>query len=224
MCWFRMRILRSFFCHRPVLLYFTREWTVQLYLAVSVLLTQGRVIPDTETKHKPHHIIFHCSIPGCKSTCKRKTDMRYHLRSIHHLNQLSLENELQLCNHEIQPKNNFINTGSLKFVSHLPCDKKAQSSLAPAPLPTSEFSFLKSDPSFISSAIVLSSSVISSLQSFSSSLLPSTVVSSIEPSSIISSAVFSPCPCDIHAPDRGSVSSSSLFHSVPTEEKDLKDL
>lgn len=84
-----------------------------------------------ETKHKPHHIIFHCSIPGCKSTCKRKTDMRYHLRSIHHLNQLSLENQLQLCNHEIQPKNNFIDTGSLKFVSHLPCDKKAQSSLAP---------------------------------------------------------------------------------------------
>lgn len=84
-----------------------------------------------ETKHKPHHIIFHCSIPGCKSTCKRKTDMRYHLRSIHHLNQLSLENQLQLCNHEIQLKNNFIDTGSLKFVSHLPCDKKAQSSLAP---------------------------------------------------------------------------------------------
>lgn len=84
-----------------------------------------------ETKHKPHHIIFHCSIPGCKSTCKRKTDMRYHLRSIHHLNQLSLENQLQLWNHEIQLKNNFIDTGSLKFVSHFPCDKKAQSSLAP---------------------------------------------------------------------------------------------
>lgn len=140
--------------------------------------------------------------------------MRYHLRSIHHLNQLSLENQLQLCNHEIQPKNNFIDTGSLKFVSHLPCPV-IPSTLEPAPLQTSEFSSLTSDPSFISSAIVLSSSVISSLQSFSSSLLPSTVVSSIEPSSIISSAALSPistfvfgsslapsCPCDVRAQDR----------------------
>lgn len=107
-----------------------------------------------------------------------------------------------------------------------------------SPTNMKEFSSLTSDPSFISSAIVSSSSVISSLQSSSSSLLPSTVLSSIEPSSIISSAALSPiytfvfgssvapsCPCDIRASatqTEDSVSSSSSFHSVPTEEKDWK--
>uniref|UniRef100_K1RNA9 Uncharacterized protein n=1 Tax=Magallana gigas TaxID=29159 RepID=K1RNA9_MAGGI len=170
--------------------------------------------------------------------------MRYHLRSIYHLNQLSLENQLQklLCNHEIQPNNNYIDPGSLKFVSHLPCDKSAQSYLStiePAPVPTSEFSSLTSDPSFISSAIVSSSYVISTFQSSSLSLLPSTVVSSIEPSSIISSAALSPiftfvfgssvapsCPCDIRASaateTEDSVSSLSSFHSATAEENDLK--
>lgn len=44
----------------------------------------------SETRQNPHHIIIYCSIPRCKSTCRRKTDMQYHLRSIHHLNQLSI--------------------------------------------------------------------------------------------------------------------------------------
>lgn len=30
----------------------------------------------SETRQKPHHIIIYCSIPRCKSTCRRKTDMR----------------------------------------------------------------------------------------------------------------------------------------------------
>lgn len=31
----------------------------------------------SETRQKPHHIIIYCSIPRCKSTCRRKTDMQY---------------------------------------------------------------------------------------------------------------------------------------------------
>lgn len=45
----------------------------------------------SETRQKPHHVIIYSSIPRCKSTCRRKTDMQYHLRSIHHLNYCCFE-------------------------------------------------------------------------------------------------------------------------------------
>lgn len=75
----------------------------------------------TRYSRKLNCIILYCSI------LQDKADMGYLLRSIHHLNQYSLDNPLQLCKRKIQPNNNYNNPGNLKFVSHLRCNKCSQS-------------------------------------------------------------------------------------------------
>lgn len=49
-CWFKMRILRNFFCHYLVLLYSTLEWTVQF--SSYKTKKSWRVIPDTQRPDK----------------------------------------------------------------------------------------------------------------------------------------------------------------------------
>lgn len=104
------------FVFHSVLLCFTLEYSIKLCHVALPLFSQDT--PDTRRRNR---IILYCSI------LQDKAGMGYHHRSIHHLNLYSLDNHLQLCKRKIQPNNNYNNPGNLKFVSHLSCDKCAQS-------------------------------------------------------------------------------------------------
>ena len=73
-----------------------------------------------DTRHKPQHAIFFCPLLPCQTTFRRRTDLRYHLRAIHHLQAESAESVLTNARHEVQANVNFIDPGSYKFVNTLP--------------------------------------------------------------------------------------------------------